>query len=95
VRYAATKAALIRFTTAMSGDAGRSGQRIVCVVPDWVGLPRAHDELAALPASRRAELPPLIPPQDVLDVVLALVADDSAAGTVITLTGGEPPRPLE
>jgi NAD(P)-dependent dehydrogenase (short-subunit alcohol dehydrogenase family) len=92
--YAATKAGLIRFTTAMGGNAGTAGQRLACVVPDWVGLPRAHDELAALPASQRAALPPLIPPEDVLDAVLALVTDDSASGTVVTLVGGEPPRRL-
>jgi hypothetical protein len=46
----------------------------------------AHEELAALPASRRAALPPLIPAADVLAVVLALVAD-SASGTVVTLVG--------
>jgi hypothetical protein len=57
------------------------------LVPGWVGLPRAHAELAALPASQRDALSALIPPEDVLDVVLALVADDSASGTVITLGG--------
>jgi NAD(P)-dependent dehydrogenase (short-subunit alcohol dehydrogenase family) len=87
--YAATKAALIRFTTAMGG---RADQRVVCVVPDWVGLPRAQDELAALPAAQRAGRPPLIPPADVLDAVLTLVADDDASGTVVTLVGGEPPQ---
>jgi NAD(P)-dependent dehydrogenase (short-subunit alcohol dehydrogenase family) len=87
--YAATKAALIRFTTAMAGAAG---QRFVCVVPDWVGLPRAQAELAALPSARRAALPPLIPPGEVLDAVLALVADESAGGVVVSLVGGRPPR---
>ena len=93
--YAATKAGLVRFTTAMGGDASTGGQRFVCVVPDWVGLPRAHAERAALPAAQQAALPPLIPPEDLLNVVLALVADDSASGTVITLVGGEPPQPLQ
>jgi 3-oxoacyl-[acyl-carrier protein] reductase len=92
--YAASKAALVRFTTAMGGEAGEAAQRFVCVVPDWVGLPRAHDEFAALPASERAGLPPLIPPEDVLAAVLDLVADDAACGAVVTLVGGEPPRRL-
>lgn len=92
--YAATKAALVRFTTAMGGEGGQTRQRVVCVVPDWVGLPRAYEELAALPASRRAGLPPLIPPEEVLAAVLGLIDDDSASGAVVALVWGEPPRRL-
>lgn len=92
--YAATKAALVRFTTAMGGDAGEARQRVVCVVPDWVGLPRAYEQFAALSASDRVGLPPLIPPGDVLAAVLDLIEDDAASGAVVTLVGGEPPRRL-
>jgi NAD(P)-dependent dehydrogenase (short-subunit alcohol dehydrogenase family) len=90
--YAATKAALVRFTTAMGtgADASTTGQRMVCVVPDWVGLPRAVAQHAALSPTRRAALPPLIPPASVLSAVLDLIGDDTACGTVVTLVGGEP-----
>jgi NAD(P)-dependent dehydrogenase (short-subunit alcohol dehydrogenase family) len=94
--YAATKAALVRFTTAMGtgADASTTGQRVVCVVPDWVGLPRAVAQYAALPPAQRAALPPLIPPASVLAAVLDLVGNDSARGAVVTLNGGGPARRL-
>ncbi len=92
--YAACKAGLVRFTTAMGRGSDGAGQRVVCVVPGWVGLPRAHEQLAALPDRDRAALPPLIPPEDVLAATMALVADDRAWGTVVELVGGQPPRRL-
>jgi NAD(P)-dependent dehydrogenase (short-subunit alcohol dehydrogenase family) len=58
--YAVAKAGLIRLTTALSDWDERFGVRVACVVPGWIGLPRAVEEVSALPP---AERPPLIPPQ--------------------------------
>ncbi len=50
--YAVAKAALVRLTTALTGLAD-AGVRVTCVVPGWLGLPRAHAEWAALPERDR------------------------------------------
>jgi NAD(P)-dependent dehydrogenase (short-subunit alcohol dehydrogenase family) len=42
--YAAAKAGLIRFTTAVADFVDRYGVRVSCVVPHWIGLPRAIAE---------------------------------------------------
>jgi 3-oxoacyl-[acyl-carrier protein] reductase len=85
--YAAAKAGLIRFTTSVSDLAETHGVRVSCVVPHWIGLPRAHDEWAALtPAERDASIG-LVPPQDVVDMVLGLLDDPSSAGKVVELRG--------
>ncbi|MBM6401133.1 SDR family NAD(P)-dependent oxidoreductase [Phycicoccus sonneratiae] len=85
--YAAAKAGLIRLTTSLAGLAD-DGVRVTGVVPGWVGLPRAHAELAALDPVERAARPPLVPPGLVADEVLALVTGDAVAGTVVSLPGG-------
>ncbi len=84
--YGAAKAGLIRFTTAMGGT---RGVRVNCVVPAWIGLDRAKDELAAMSPEQREGLPPLIPPETVAEAVVTLITDDSLAGQVLVLPGGE------
>jgi NAD(P)-dependent dehydrogenase (short-subunit alcohol dehydrogenase family) len=85
--YAAAKAGLIRFTTAVADWHGECGVRVNTVVPDWIGLPRAHAELASLPEEEQAARPPLIPPEDVAGVVAELLGDDTASGRVVVLDG--------
>jgi NAD(P)-dependent dehydrogenase (short-subunit alcohol dehydrogenase family) len=85
--YAAAKAGLIRFTTSVSDLAETHGVRVSCVVPHWIGLPRAHDEWAALTPAERDASTGLVPPQDVVDMVLGLLDDPSSAGKVVELRG--------
>lgn len=87
--YAAAKAGLVRLTTSL---AGLDGVRVTCIVPDWIGLDRAHAEFAALSPAERAVTPPLIPPAQVVDAVLDLIAG-GASGTVVELRGGREPIP--
>lgn len=89
--YAAAKAGLIRLTSALAGLATTDGIRVNCVVPDWIGLPRAHEERAAMSESERAALPPLIPPDQVADRVVGLIFDDRMVGRSVVLQKG-PPR---
>ncbi len=89
--YAAAKAGLIRLTTSLAGLRETHGVRVTCVVPDWIGLPRAVDELAAMSPAERESKPPLIPPLAIVEVALGLVADDTASGTVVELWGGQDP----
>ncbi|HEU5037252.1 MAG TPA: SDR family oxidoreductase [Nocardioides sp.] len=72
--YAAAKAGLIRFTTALGDLATGARARVTAVAPGWIGLPRAHAEWAALDEDQQALLPPLVPPADVTRAVVDLVA---------------------
>ncbi|MBL7257253.1 SDR family NAD(P)-dependent oxidoreductase [Paractinoplanes lichenicola] len=84
--YGAAKAGLIRFTTAL-GDPGRiGGTRVTCLVPNWIGLDRAHAELAAMTPDERARAAPLIPPTKVVAAALGLLRA-GAGGTVLELVG--------
>lgn len=85
--YGAAKAGLIRFTTAMGAE---PGVRVMCVVPDWIGLPRAHAEWSRLTPAEQAATRPLVPPADIVAVVLDLIAT-GAGGTVVELWGGATP----
>jgi NAD(P)-dependent dehydrogenase (short-subunit alcohol dehydrogenase family) len=93
--YAVAKAGLVRFTTALADLPATHGVRVNCVVPHWIGLDRAHAELAAMPAERRAAAPPLIPPETVVSAVVDLLADETMSGRVVVLEGGRQPRLLE
>ena len=83
--YAAAKAGLIRFTTALRR---RDGVRVNCVVPGWIATERAQEELAAMPAAERAAAPDPIPMDVVAGAVVALIRDDGAAGRVVELREG-------
>jgi len=83
--YAAAKAGLIRFTTALSR---RDGVRVNCVVPGWIATERAHEELAAMTESERAAAPDPVPMDVIASAVVALIRDDGAAGRVIELREG-------
>ncbi|MGA9746976.1 MAG: SDR family oxidoreductase [Nocardioides sp.] len=87
--YAAAKAGLIRFTTSVADWRERYGVRVNCVVPGWVGLERAHNELLVMSAHERATMPALVPPELIADQVVRLLRDDSLAGRVVTMLDGD------
>ena len=89
--YAVAKAGLIRLTTALADWSDRFGVRVACVAPGWIGLPRAVEEVAAMPAGAR---PPLIPPALIAAEVLRLVTDARSGGRVVVMDEGEPARTL-
>ena len=85
--YAVAKAGLVRLTTALAG-LEEDGIRVTCVVPGWVGLPRAHTQRAAMDPAELQTLPALVPPELIADEVVRLVRDDADAGTVLELLDG-------
>jgi NAD(P)-dependent dehydrogenase (short-subunit alcohol dehydrogenase family) len=89
--YAAAKAGLIRFTTSVAGLSESHGVRVSCVVPHWIGLPRAYDEWAAMSDDERARSGGLVPPDEVVGTVLDLAEDPRSAGRVVELRGVLPP----
>ncbi|GAB2611837.1 3-oxoacyl-ACP reductase [Paractinoplanes abujensis] len=84
--YGAAKAGLIRFTTALGAPDRIGGTRVTCLVPNWIGLDRAHAELAAMSPEERAQAAPLIPPSKVVAAALGLLRA-GAGGTVLELVG--------
>jgi NAD(P)-dependent dehydrogenase (short-subunit alcohol dehydrogenase family) len=93
--YAAAKAGLIRFTTALADLHERLNVRVNCLVPDWVLTDRARAERAAMTAAERSAAPTPIPLEVVTDAVLTLIRDDSLFGRVMVLDPGRPPYLLD
>jgi NAD(P)-dependent dehydrogenase (short-subunit alcohol dehydrogenase family) len=95
--YAAAKAGLMRLTACLAPLAER-GIRVNCVCPYTVGTDAVHRTIAESMAKGRPLAPPLeatlLEPGEVADAVLRLVQDDSLAGRVLVLRGGEPPELL-
>jgi 3-oxoacyl-[acyl-carrier protein] reductase len=89
--YAVAKAGLVRLTTALAGLA-EEGVVVSCVVPGWVGLPRAHAERAALAATELKAAPELVPPELVAAEVVGLVRAEGSGGTVVELLAGSSRR---
>ena len=79
--YGAAKAGLRRFTTSLGQ---RDDVRVMAVVPGWIGLERAHRQLASLTPAQRRAAGPLIPPQEVADRVIHLL-DHGRPGEVSEL----------
>lgn len=92
--YASAKAGLIRFTTTLAALRETTGIRVNCVVPDWIGLERAHREFAQMSAQEQAEAPPLISPEDVCNEIIELARDGTRTGIISILRGGEAPQRL-
>ena len=88
--YGAAKAALIRFTTSLAGLPTSHRVRVNCVVPGWIGLERAHAQVAAMTEAEGAGLPPLVAPAEVAAAVSDFVVDDSLSGRIAVLEGGQP-----
>jgi 3-oxoacyl-[acyl-carrier protein] reductase len=89
--YGAAKAGLIRFTASLAGLADSHGVRVMCVVPDWIGLSRAKAQWQRMSPDERAASRPLVPPAEIVAVVVDLVRG-GVGGTVVEMWGGD--RPL-
>jgi NAD(P)-dependent dehydrogenase (short-subunit alcohol dehydrogenase family) len=89
--YGASKAGLVRFTTCVGA---LPGVRVNCIAPHWIGLERAHGELAAMSPAERAAAPPFVEPSAIADAVVWLVRDESLSGQVVEMPGGSERRLL-
>ncbi len=91
--YAAAKAAIVRLTAAL---AEHDGVRVNCVCPDWVDTPAVQRSLEEMTPEERAEVPPLVPAEEIASIVLDLVRDDALAGRIVARFADEAgPRFLE
>ncbi len=87
--YAVAKAGLVRLTSAVADWPQRYGVRVSCVVPDWIGLPRAIAEVEAMPEAQR---PALIAPESIAAEVLGLIEDPLSGGRALVMQEAEPTR---
>jgi NAD(P)-dependent dehydrogenase (short-subunit alcohol dehydrogenase family) len=93
--YGAAKAGLIRFTSTLAGLHERMNVRVNCIAPHWIGLERAHAELAAMSPAERAAAPPFVDPEAIAETVADLACDEALAGRVVEMRGGQPGRMLD
>ena len=81
--YAAAKAGIMRLTGALSPLAAERGVRVNCICPDWVDTPAVACSLAEMSEEERAQVPELVPAEEIASLVLDLVRDESLAGRVM------------
>jgi NAD(P)-dependent dehydrogenase (short-subunit alcohol dehydrogenase family) len=94
--YAAAKAGLIRFTSALGPVRGRPTVRVNCVVPHWIATEFVLRTIERMSPEDRARVPErLNEPDEIADVVVRCIRDDTLAGRVIVCPCGEPARLLE
>jgi NAD(P)-dependent dehydrogenase (short-subunit alcohol dehydrogenase family) len=92
--YAASKAGVVHLTAALGSLEEALGIRVNCICPGWVETEAVRHLLAA---ASREELeqqsapppPELILPEEIAELVLMLVRDDSLAGRVVVWPDGE------
>jgi NAD(P)-dependent dehydrogenase (short-subunit alcohol dehydrogenase family) len=86
--YAVAKAGLIRLAGALSPLAETRGVRVSCVCPDWVDTPAVRRSLDSLSEEERASVPELVSADEIAQLVLGLIRDESSAGRVVVRPAG-------
>jgi NAD(P)-dependent dehydrogenase (short-subunit alcohol dehydrogenase family) len=81
--YAAAKAGIMRLTGTLSPLAAERGVRVNCICPDWVDTPAVERSLAGMSEEERAQVPELVPAEEIAALVLDLIRDESLAGRVM------------
>jgi NAD(P)-dependent dehydrogenase (short-subunit alcohol dehydrogenase family) len=93
--YGAAKAGLVRFTTATADFQARYGVRVACIVPHWIGLPRAIEEYRRMSASDQRRSGGLIDPDVIAATVAGLADDADAAGKIIIVRADRAPYAVD
>lgn len=97
VEYAVSKAGMMRLTSALGRLKETESIRVNCICPGWVETPGIREYLAVAPAEELEALdfpPPavLIQPEQIAEVVVMFVRDETLAGRVMLWPDGEPWR---
>jgi NAD(P)-dependent dehydrogenase (short-subunit alcohol dehydrogenase family) len=90
--YAASKAAVIRFSAALAPLGRRMNIRINCICPDWVDTPMVHRARAEVsPQEWRAIAPTAMSqPEEIAEAVVRIIGDESLVGRVMLCVGPKP-----
>jgi NAD(P)-dependent dehydrogenase (short-subunit alcohol dehydrogenase family) len=90
--YAATKAAVARFSAALAPLQEQLGIRVNCICPDWVDTPMSRRTRAGMTSEEEAAVVPpgILTPEEIADATVELIRDDSLAGRVMTCWCGQP-----
>jgi len=75
---------MVRLTSAIADWPERYGVRASCIVPGWIGLPRAIAEAQAMPVGDR---PGLIAPELISEEVLRLIEDPQSGRQIVVMEG--------
>lgn len=87
--YAAAKAGLVRLTSALAFLGPEI--RVNCICPGWVDTPTSQATRASMaPENRRAVPPVMLTANQIADVAVMLIRDDSLAGRVLVWPDGQP-----
>jgi NAD(P)-dependent dehydrogenase (short-subunit alcohol dehydrogenase family) len=88
--YAAAKAGVMRLTAALAPLAVQCGVRVNCICPGWVDTPASRRTRAAMTAEEQAAVPsPMLQPEQIGDLALTLIEDETLAGTVALWPDGQ------
>jgi len=92
--YAASKAAIVRFTAALAPLSRRLNIRVNCICPDWVDTPMVQRTRAAVSAVEWRAMAPAVmtQPAEIAEAVVTIVNDDGLAGRVMLCVGPKPWR---
>jgi NAD(P)-dependent dehydrogenase (short-subunit alcohol dehydrogenase family) len=90
--YAASKAAVIRFSAALAPLGRRLNIRVNCLCPDWVDTEMVQQTRAELSPQEWQAIAPSVmtQPGEIADAVLRLIVDESLAGRVMLCVGPKP-----
>jgi NAD(P)-dependent dehydrogenase (short-subunit alcohol dehydrogenase family) len=90
--YAASKAAVIRFTAALAPLGRRLNIRVNCICPDWVDTPMVQRTRTALSAEEWRAVAPaaMTKPEEIAEAVVTIIDDDSLVGRVMLCVGRKP-----
>lgn len=90
--YAASKAAVIRFSAALAPLGTRLNIRVNCLCPDWVDTEMVQQTRAVLSPQEWQAIAPSVmtQPGEIADAVVRLIVDESLAGRVMLCVGPKP-----
>jgi NAD(P)-dependent dehydrogenase (short-subunit alcohol dehydrogenase family) len=90
--YAASKAAVIRFSAALAPLGRRLNIRVNCICPDWVDTPMVQRARAEVSPQEWQAIAPatMTEPEEIAEGVVRIIGDDSLAGRVMLCVGPKP-----
>ena len=92
--YAASKAAVVRFSAALAPLKDELNIRVNCICPGWVDTPMVQRSRAQMSSDEWQAVAPavMVQPEEIADAVVEFIRDDSLAGRVMLCYEGEPRR---